>query len=42
MKNKIITITFLIIIGLMFALFIVLPDTDLSYFERRRLAKFPT
>ncbi len=42
MQNKIITITFLIIIGLMFVLFIVLPDTDLSYFERRRLAKFPT
>ncbi len=42
MKNKIITITFLIMIGLMFVLFIVLPDTELSYFERRRLAKFPT
>jgi hypothetical protein len=42
MKNKIITITFLIMIGLMFILFIVLPDIDLSYFERRRLAKFPT
>ena len=40
MKNKIITITFLIMIGIMFILFIVLPDIELSYFERRRLAKF--
>ena len=42
MKNKIITISFIIIVCGMFILNIIIKDTDLSYSERRYLTKFPT
>lgn len=42
MKNKIITILFVIIVCGIFIFNIIIKDTDLSYSERRYLTKFPT
>lgn len=42
MRNKIMTITFLIIIFSAFIAFICIPDIKLSFFERRNLSQFPT
>lgn len=42
MKDKIMVVTFLIIIFAAFIAFICIPDVKLSYFERRTLAQFPT
>ena len=41
MKNKIITISFIIIISFFFIANIIVPDKDLSYSERRRLEQLP-
>jgi len=41
MKEKIMTITFLVIIFGAFIAFICIPDIKLSYFERRNLSQFP-
>lgn len=42
MKEKIMTITFLIIIFGIFIAFIGIPDEEVSSFERRKLSHFPT
>lgn len=42
MKEKIMVVTFLIIIFGAFIAFVCIPDTTLSYFERRSLKQFPT
>ncbi len=41
MKNKIITISFIIILFGMFFINLIVKDTDISITERRKLAKFP-
>ena len=41
MKDKIITISFLVIIFGLFLANLLIPDVELSYSERRRLAQFP-
>lgn len=41
MKNKIITITFMILLGCLLVINIFIPTKDLSYSERRKLALFP-
>ena len=41
MKNKIITISFIIIIFGMFFTNLIVKDSDISILERRRLAQFP-
>ncbi len=42
MKNKILTVSFIIMIVGMFMLNIFIKDRDLSYSERRHLTKFPS
>ena len=42
MKEKIMVVTFLIIIFSALIAFICIPDVELSYFERRNLTQFPT
>jgi len=41
MKNKIVTIIFILIIFSFLAAFILIPDKEVSTYERRRLASFP-
>ncbi len=41
MKNKILSVMFCLFIGGFFLINIIVPDLELSYFERRRLEKLP-